>query len=227
VTSGSPILVLHDIGDRNGGAPWRDALEDAGWPGPVLAPDLPGHCGEPGPIDGAYELVDAAWHSLRLLHAAALETLPVIVGVGTNGWSAELLGLGGRAAGVVLVDGLGGPWLTPAEWVDAQRTWIRVVADDTDDLAGADGLDPRLRHGVPGLSSEPMATRVASALEAPVLIVQTPAAALIGAAADELVNAFRSATVEHLAEQSPEQIAPLVVRWANRAAIRGSSSMER
>ncbi|MDQ1403301.1 MAG: hypothetical protein QOG03_1617, partial [Actinomycetota bacterium] len=45
-----PVLVLHDVGDERGGEPWRQALGTAGWSGPVLAPDLPGHAGAPPPI---------------------------------------------------------------------------------------------------------------------------------------------------------------------------------
>ena len=62
-----PVLVLHDAGEEGAGAPWRAALAEAGWPGPVLAPDLPGHGEAPAPCGGAYELMDAAVNVLPLL----------------------------------------------------------------------------------------------------------------------------------------------------------------
>ena len=57
---------------------------------------------------------DAVYVALDLLRAEAPDEL-VVVGVGHNGAAAQVLALGGRAAGLVLVDGLGGPWLGPVE----------------------------------------------------------------------------------------------------------------
>jgi pimeloyl-ACP methyl ester carboxylesterase len=216
-TSGLALVVLHDVGDEAGGSPWRDAIEDAGWPGPVIAPDLPGHHGEPAPLDGAYDLVDAAWFTLRVLRAAGLATCPVIMGVGTSGWAAEIVALGERADALVLVDGLGGPWQSPTEWVSTQRNWIRAIADDPQAVtpASTDALDPRLRHRVPPMSGRSVAEKAAAELSVPVLVVQTPRSALGTVAAEELFAHFGpQASWRRIAERAPGLVAPAVIQWA-------------
>ncbi len=106
------LLVLDDIG-ASGGGEWASAF--AGWPGRVLAPDLPGHNGMPPPVGGHYEAGDAVYVALDLLRAVRPDRVVVGVGVGHSGAAAQILAVGGRANGLVLVDGLGGPWLAPAE----------------------------------------------------------------------------------------------------------------
>jgi pimeloyl-ACP methyl ester carboxylesterase len=208
-----PLLVLHEVGDPEGGAPWRSALTDAGWEGPVLAPDLPGHAGEPPPVDGNYELLDGAWLALKVLGGLDDGPKPVIVAVGTNGWAAQMLALGGRAAGVVLVDGLGGPWRSPAEWTADQRDWMRAVADDPAALAASPPgapLDPRLRHGVVAMTSRSLAEEAAAAMPVPVLVIETPQSTADGA----LLGHFPASTVvEHVVDRRPADVAPAVVRW--------------
>lgn len=214
-----PIVVVHDLGDEDAGAPWRAAFDDAGWTGPVLAPDLPGHGREAPPPDGSYELVDPAWFLLRKVHGVSWAELPVLVGVGAAGWAAQLFALAGRAAALVLVDGLGGPWQAPAAWAATQRIWLRALADDPAAvaLAPSGGLDPRLRHGVLPLTGRRMAERSARALTVPVLIVQTPRAALEAVCVDDLVRQFGgSATVEQLADRGPDLVATAVTEWARR-----------
>jgi len=127
----TPVLVLHDAGDVGGGGPWRIALTEAAWTGPVLAPDLPGHGGAPAPSGGAYEPADAVLHVLAHV-APDGGPRPVVVGVGVHGWAAQLLALGGRSSGLVLVDGLGGPWMGPVEATDRVRRWLRAISDDPD-----------------------------------------------------------------------------------------------
>ncbi|HVM07732.1 MAG TPA: alpha/beta hydrolase [Acidimicrobiales bacterium] len=110
MTLPTPILVLHDLGVPDAGRPWRDALADASWNGPVLAPDLPGHGSTPVRDGGSYEHSDSLL-SIIPLYAELDPDLPspIVVGVGLHGWAAQVLALAGRASGVVLVDGLGGP----------------------------------------------------------------------------------------------------------------------
>ena len=201
----TPLLVLHDFGAPDGGAPWVSAF--AGWDGPVVAPDLPGHGSAPPPIDGNYEHADSAWVGVR----ARVPRDAVVVGVGGSGWGAHLLALGGRARALVLVDGLGGPWLDPAEWVQHQLTWIRSVADDPA-AAGpftGEGLDPRIAHGVLPTGSLKLATRSFAALGVPLLVIQTPRAP--SEPSDVGVEAH--ATVVDAIDRSPEVIAPLVGAW--------------
>jgi pimeloyl-ACP methyl ester carboxylesterase len=213
--SSSPILVLHDVGDGDGGAPWARALRDAGWDGEVLAPDLPGHAGTPPPEGGQYELSDAAFVSVPLL--ASLGSPCVVVGVGVNGWNASLCGLGGKASAVVLVDGTGGPWVTPLEAVQSQRLWLRAIADDAAAVApmpsGAP-VDPRLlRHGLPAHGSRKLALRAASRLPVPLLLLESPASACPPSDANELAaTAAAGGRVVRIADSSPTTVASALVR---------------
>jgi pimeloyl-ACP methyl ester carboxylesterase len=175
------LLVLHDIGDEAGGGPWREAFVAAGWVGDVVAPDLPGHAGAPPPLGGDHESGDGAFVAVRALAAAGVERgSAVCVGVGVNGWSAQLHGLGRRASAVVLVDGLGGPWMPIRERVLAGAARLRAIADDPESVApmpaGAT-LDPRLHHRLPTHGSRKMAFEVAPLLPVPVVVVETPASA--------------------------------------------------
>lgn len=186
------LLVLHDFGAEAGGAPWRAAFAAAGWPGPVHAPDLPGHAGTPPPVGGNYELADAAFAVLPLVRdlSATEAEPPVIVGVGANGWAAQLLAVGGRASSLVLVDGIGGPWLDAVSTIAAGRDLLRAVANDAAALAPPHpgGTDPRLvHHSTMRPSSRAMAERVLRALSVPLLVIETPASPLGAADRDDLL----------------------------------------
>lgn len=213
------VLVLHDIGDEAGGGPWRDAFGRSGWDGPVLAPDLPGHASEPPPIGGNYDLADAAFLGARVLTERGLDGPPVIVGVGANGWSAELLALGGRAAGLVLVDGLNGPWLDPVETTEVGVNWLRALLADPVAVAPAPtptptgGLDPRLRHRIRPHGDRATAERAAAAVRVPVLVVETPASSLGPAERDDLVARFPDASTVELPAATPAAVATAVHAW--------------
>jgi pimeloyl-ACP methyl ester carboxylesterase len=197
-------LVLHEIGDPDGGAPWREALQAAGWDGPIVAPDLPGHAGTPPPPGGDYEMADAALFALPLIPDEG--DRPVVVGVGASGWPATLLALGGRASALVLVDGLGGPpWLDARARIAATRDWLRAIAADPDAVAPpppGGRLDPRLRHGMPLHGSRRLAERTAQSMPVPVLILEsTP-----GAGAD-LAPLYKSGvTVMQIPDRSPTTV---------------------
>jgi hypothetical protein len=211
----SKVFVVHDVGDPDGGARWREALAVAGWSGEVRAPDLPGHGSAPAPVGGTYELTDALLAVLRDVPADG--DRPLVLGVGTNGWCASILALGGRASALVLVDGLGGPFAEPAEAMARERERLRRLADDPAAVGPppATGLDPRLRHGVSPLGSRPMAERVAAATTVPVLLVETPASPV--GADDRAAVAGRypaGATVVEVPAGDPEAAAAAVVDWA-------------
>lgn len=210
----TPVLVIHDAGDPGAGSAWAEALEAAGWPGEVHAPDLPGHGTTPAPEGGAYELVDAAFAVLAVLPGADQE-LPVVVGVGANGWAAQLLALGGRASALALVDGLGGPWLTPTETIARERDWLRAVFDDPAATAPAPlgEVDPRFRHVVPRQTSLDLARRGASALSVPVLVLESPAS-LSGAHRHELVELIPEVRWSTMDDPAAAAVAPDLVAWA-------------
>lgn len=216
------VLVVHDAGDPGAGSAWAEALEAAGCPGAVHAPDLPGHGTAPAPEGGAYELVDAAFAVLPVLADAGTEP-PVVVGVGANGWAAQLLALGGRASALALVDGLGGPWLTPSEVIAGERDWLRAVFDDpaATGPAPVGAVDPRFRHVVPRQTSVDLARRGASALRVPVLVVESPASRS-GVHRDELVDLVPDATVAIVDDASPTTVAPHLVAWVRSIAGAGA-----
>lgn len=211
------LLVLHAPGDERGGARWREAFDRADWFDKLLAPDLPGHAGAPPPTGGAYESVDAAFAVLGLL-ADLGDERPVIMGIAQNGWPAELLALGGRAAGLILVDGLGGPWVDARGWIDEGRRWLRAIADDPLSLspAPAGEHDPRLRHGIPGMTSRSMAERAAAELTVPLLVIETPSSALSAEERDDLVRLIPGVTtVVELGDRDPATVVDRVGAWCS------------
>ena len=52
------LFVLHDLGDADAGAPWR---QESTVVLPVEAPDLPGHGPSHAPIGGNYEVVSGGF----------------------------------------------------------------------------------------------------------------------------------------------------------------------
>lgn len=210
-----PLLVLHDVGDAGGGGPWAAAFVDAGWTGRVLAPDLPGHAGAPAPEGGNHEPGDATFVAVGLLAGAGVPAgEAVVLGAGVNGWSAQLHGLGGRAGAVVLVDGLGGPWLPVREQVLAGVARQRAIADDPAAVgpmpAGA-SLDPRLAHGLPTHGSRRMAFEAAVVMPVPVVAVETPASGTPADDAEALVEAMGAGgTLVRVADDSPATVAAAV-----------------
>ena len=217
MSEGTPIVVLHDIGDVEGGAAWRDAIARTGWRGEVVAPDLWGHGSAGPPVGGCYEAGDALLQLLPLLRGLDGPP-PLVVGVGVNGWAAQVLALGGRASGLVLVDGLGGPWRTAAENIATGRAWLRAISDDPAAVAPAPagGPDPRVRHGVPPHGSRRLALKAAASMPVPAIIVETPASAMSHEDTCEIVEAFaRGAALHRVSSASPDAcaraaIAPLV-----------------
>ena len=215
--SDAALVVLHEMGSDAAGGPWRSAFEAAGWPGPLLVPDLPGHGEAPPPPGGCYDLVDPALTGDRVLDGAAGERPPVVVGVGVTGWSAQVLGLAGRAAAVVLVDGLNGPWVEPAENIGAGHRWLRAIADDADAVADppASGPDPRARHGVVPHGDRDLAERAAAVMPVPVLLVETTGSALRPDEVDDLAARYATgAAVVRPERDDPDAVAAEVVAWA-------------
>lgn len=168
-----PLLVLHELGDERGGAPWREVLVQDGWEGPWSAPDQPGHGDAPWEAD-YYEPAHLVMAPLRHLLVTGWRDRPIVVGVGAYASAAELLALGGRAAGVVLVGRRPEPAsVTADESIAADYEWLRRVADDTEAQAPAPQgrTDPRTRHGVAPHHDPHYAARQRAAIPVPVLEV--------------------------------------------------------
>jgi len=206
------LLVLHDLGAPGGGE-WAAAF--AGWPGRVLAPDLPGHNRTPPPVGGQHETGDAVYVALDLLRAEASHEL-VVVGVGHNGAAAQILALGGRAAGLALVDGLGGPWLGPIEIDTRQREMRRRIMTTPAALSepAPGAADPRATMVVHA-GDRGFAVRQAEAMPVPVLLIETPSSPTPDS--EDLVSHFARATLAHLDARDPGRAARIVRSWwANR-----------
>jgi pimeloyl-ACP methyl ester carboxylesterase len=202
------LLVLHDLGAR-GGAEWADAF--AAWPGTVLAPDLPGHNGTPPPVGGNYETGDAVYVALDVLRANGCDDV-VVVGIGRSGAAAQTLALGGRATGLVLVDGLGGPWLEPVEidarWREIRRQILTTPGTMAEPAPGV--TDPRATMVV-GAADRGFAVRQAAAMPVPVLVIETPSSPTPDTA--DLVGHFARATLTHLDARDPDLVGGLVRSW--------------
>lgn len=213
---GRPVLVLHDFGSEDAGRPWRDAFEGAGWSGPVHAPDLPGHGVTPAPLGGNYEYGDAVFFLLPLLRDLASGPAPVVVGVGLNGSSAQVLALGGRASALVLVDGVGGPWRSPREAIQSQRAHLRAVSDDADAMAEPPGrgLDPRVRASRPGGGSRAFAVTTVAALTVPTLVIESPRSPLdLDDVSDLFAGATAATEMVVIDDRDPKEVARLVTAW--------------
>ena len=216
------VLVLHEIGDEGAGGPWRRAVDRAGFPAGSAAPDLPGHGAAPAPAGGSYDLSDPVVSAMGwLVGLPSGARPPVVIGVGSSGWAAQVLALGGRAAGLVLVDGLGGPWRSTDEAMAAEYDWIRAVADDPEATGPppAAGLDPRAAYG-PGPDAGPnreLAREVAAGLPGPTLVVLTPACRLDENGVAELTGLMTAAKVVRLESRDPDEVAGVVRAWADRA----------
>ena len=208
------VVVLHALGDSDGGAPWSAALTRSGFT--TLAPDLPGH-GQAAPsVDGTYT------NSLVLLTAVpSLPTddsvpPPVIVGVGSSGWVAVVLALAGRATALALVDGLGGPWRNGADATAEGVDWGRRLLDD-DYLLGpvpAGVPDPRLTHLFPPFSNQRVARQAVAALRVPLLVISTPADLLSSEERTALLaEAQVPLTNETTASALAAGVVPVLARW--------------
>lgn len=191
------VLVLHDIGDLAGGTAYVEAFGD-NWH--VIAPDLPGHGSTPSPAGQNYGLTDPMYVVTRLFADQAIEKVDVVVGIGVSGWSAQLLALAGRASKLVLVDGLGDPFLPIDGLLDRRMERVRIIADSADPLADA----PPPTHG-----DRELAERAARETAAPVL--------LLGDDTDEhqaFVDIFPNAEHRTVNNHDPSVIAEMVVEWA-------------
>ena len=187
------LLVLHDHG-APGGAEWDAAF--AGWPGRVLAPDLPGHDGRSLRSGGTTRRATWLRGALDLL-ATNLPTTRRRVGVGHNGAAAQILALGGRAAGLVLDRRVG--WSMARACRNRHTTARDAPADPDDarrDVASRPGAaDPRATMVV-GAADRAFAVRQAEAMPVPVLLIETPSSPTPDT--DDLVGHFAQATLARI-----------------------------
>lgn len=191
------MLVIPDLVRGTTTAEWREATRAiASGVGIIDIVDvvaMPGRNGQPQPIGGEYDLVTPGYAVAHILASHAERRWDIVVGAGISGWAAHLTVFGGHADSLVLIDGLGDPWITTTERSKLRRTRMRSIEADPEALAhhrGGDD-DPRLAYGACGLGSRPMAIRAAVATRVPTLLISTG-----GRLADrEVIAGYRSARV--------------------------------
>jgi pimeloyl-ACP methyl ester carboxylesterase len=193
----APLLVLHAWGDPLASTRWA-ALAGV-WDGPFVAFDLPGHRGASIPTGGTYAQADAALYGDRALRAAGFGGVPaVIVGDSSAGYGAELLAAAGRAAALVLVDGLGDAWGSADEVVTDGIRWCTAVAGDPAALAppppDAD-VDPRLAHPFPSVWERSFTDARRRSIAVPVVAIETPASPTPREQRDDRLKSFSGPAV--------------------------------
>lgn len=205
----TPLLVIHDLG-APGGGPWRAAFGPS-WPGRVDSPDLPGHGDAPAPAGGNYEQGDAVFAVADRLPGPD-DVQPVVLGVGHNGHAVQVLALAGRASALVLVDGLGGPWLDVPERNEAVRSVRRdiLITPSALDPHVPGSTDPRATL-VLGSSDRDHAVRMLESVPVPTLVVETPSSPTTDA--DELAASIPRGALVRVRSSEPAAVAERVLAW--------------
>lgn len=211
-TVSSRLLLVSDIVAGLDADEWCPALERAGWSGPVHVHEHPGRTGDVPLVGGNHEVIDPAF---ALGGSDAIGSDVVVVGFGRSGAAAQLVGLGGRAAAVVTVDGLGGPFVSPAEQIGATLATMRaVLADEQAHAAPGPGmLDPRLSHGLTAHGDEETASRMAAAMPVPMLVIETPMSAVEDAEVERIASLTVSTKLVRLGEAGATAVAETLVGW--------------
>jgi pimeloyl-ACP methyl ester carboxylesterase len=201
------VVVLHDLGDPAGGARWR-AAAPADW----IAPDLPGHGATPAVRTGHYDPLAIAAIARWTIPDAATATL---MGVRRNAHAAVVAAVAGECARLVIVDGLWGPWRTPAAEVDAFYAYVRRIASDPGATAAAPahGLDPRAAHGYGVFAGATFAQQVWGAVDQPVLVVETPRSATPESERAERISWFAGPVTLVTAPDDEPAIVAAIETW--------------
>jgi hypothetical protein len=202
-------MLLHDLGDPDGGARWRSAAPD--W----IVPDLPGHGATPASRTGHCDPMSAVAIA-RWTLAQSANDASTLVGVGHNAHAALVSAAGGDCDRVVVVDGLWGAWRTPVEEIDAFYAMIRAIAADPAAIATppASGVDPRTRYGYGVMSSPRFAQRFWAVIDQPVLAIETPRSATPPAERTARLAWFGGpATLVEVDAAGPAPIVDAVQRW--------------
>jgi hypothetical protein len=206
------VVLLHDLGAPDAGAPWRAAAPE-GW----HVPDLPGHGEAPAPRHGAYDPMGPV-----TLARWALADDPdggLAVGVAQNAHGALILAAGRGCGAVAVVDGLWGPWPEAGDAVASIYEGLRAMLADARSIMPPppSGLDPRTRHGY-GVSVSPaFAQRFWGAITCPVLAIETPASPTPAEERAERMGWFGgSARLVELGTSEPTEVVAAVEAWPRR-----------
>jgi hypothetical protein len=213
-TDAGPIVVLHGPGDVDGGAGWRRSLRALGWA--AAGPTLAGHAGEPPPVGGTHDLADPAYRAAAALTDHEASSAKAVVGIGASGWSATVMAVAGVGAALVLVDGLGDPWIALEDRLARRRRRLRRIADVASGAAPipqapAPGLDTSVAWWPDPIGDRELVSTLVAALTVPALIVRSPASEPPD---PEIVAAFGTgADVVEVTDASPATVVPVVDAW--------------
>ncbi len=201
-------MLLHELGDLHGGALWRAAA-----PTDWIIPDLPGHGIAPAPRSGHYDPMVPISFARWMLPSEAASTL---VGVGEHAHCALVHAAGAGCGRVVIVDGLGGPWLGAREQIDEFYDSLRAIVDDP--LAStpppATGTDPRTRYGYGVNLSSAFVQRFWAIIDQPVLAIETPASTTpLDERAERITWFGGDAKLVELESNEPSAIVAAVLKW--------------
>src|SRR5213075_2115925 len=124
------------------------------------------------------------------------------VGCGEHSLAAETFALAGWVGGLVLVDGLGGAWTTPAQQVAAQEVWLRAKYEN-----------PEL-VGYPRQWVEPFEGVRRAHIRCPVLLVETPASITPSGEAERRGQQFaRPAALARVHSRDPAGVLEAINTW--------------
>lgn len=201
--------LLHDLGDPSGGATWRAAA-----PTDWVIPDLPGHGTARAPRTGHYDPMAAV---ALARWAIGHDTDARVIGVGDNAHSALVHAAGGGCGGgAVIVDGLWGPWRTPAEEIDELYATLRGIVSDpaAHGPVPASGRDPRTTYGYGVMSSARFARRFWSVIDQPILAIETPASTTPAGEREERLSWFTGpTTLVEVSDGDPGRIVTAITDW--------------
>lgn len=202
------LVVMHELGSSADGAAWHAALTAAGFDD-IVAPDLPGHGDTPPPLGGNYTKIEGA-RAVAAEVAAGLDLRnAAVIGVGVSGWSAMVLALAGQGTHLVLVDGLGTPWLSAEERNERRRETLRALAADESAHADSEStVDPRLHHEGLGHGDEQLVRNAAARIAVPTLLIGAEVAQ-----ARAVAGAFSTPATVIESDPRPAAVAPLLGEW--------------
>jgi hypothetical protein len=146
------------------------------------------------------------------------EQPPIIVGHGTSAYAALVFALAGRASGLVLVDGMGGPWTSAAEGIRNMYAHLRRLLDDPAAMAPAPerGLDPRAAHGHPENASRRLWESMWRSVTVPTLVVETPRSPTPSTQRTERIACLGGVTVAvDLPSPEPVGVIRAIAHWAH------------
>ncbi len=202
-------VLLHDLGDVGGGAAWRAVAPDE-W----VVPDLPGHGASPAPRTGHYDPMAAVAFARWAIGNDADARL---IGIRGNAHSALVHAAGGDCGGgVVVVDGLWGPWRPPVEEIDELYATLRAIVSDpaAHGPVPASGRDPRTTYGYGVMSSARFAQRFWGVIDQPILAIETPASTTPPGEREERLSWFAGpTTLTVLPDGSPAAAVEAIKSW--------------